>query len=422
MSFPDAGLADWLALLETRHPKSIELGLDRVGRVRDALGLQPGFPIITVGGTNGKGSTCACLHAILGAAGYRVGLYTSPHLLRYNERVRIGADMADDTAIVASLEAVEAARDGVPLTYFEHATLAAMWLFCREAVDVVVLEVGLGGRLDAVNLFDADCAVVTAVDLDHMDYLGTDRDSIGFEKAGIYRAGRPAICTDRNPPARLLAHARDIKAQLQCLGEDISIDLSEHSWLCRVGSTVFPALPLPALRGRYQLDNAAGALAVLHAVREQLPVPMQAVRAGLATASQPGRFQVLGQAPLRILDVAHNPHAARALAENLRGLPPTGKVHAVLAMLADKDIQGVVTALRGQVDAWHVASLPVPRGAPAAMLAAQLAELGEAASVHPDVASAWQVACQESGPADTIIAFGSFYTVADILDIYRNDG
>jgi dihydrofolate synthase/folylpolyglutamate synthase len=422
VSASGAGLAAWLARLETRHPKRIELGLDRVGQVWAHLGLVPAFPILTVAGTNGKGSTCAYLHAILSAAGYRVGLYTSPHLRRYNERVRIGAEEASDAAIVESLAAVEAARRDVPLTYFEHATLAAMWLFCRAGIDAAVLEVGLGGRLDAVNLFDADCAVVTAVDLDHMDYLGPDREAIGLEKAGIFRSGRPAVCSDPRPPASLVAQAGSIGADLSRLGRDIRVEASGATWLCRVGAAVFPALPLPGLHGRYQLDNAAGALAALHALRQRLPVPIAAIRTGLATARQPGRFQVIGREPLRILDVAHNPHAARALASNLAELPPNGRVIAVLAMLADKDIAGVVAALGERVAAWRLAPLRVPRGATAEALAGHLAAAGGEVRLYPDVASAWLAACQEAGPADTILAFGSFYTVAEILGLQRDDG
>jgi len=416
------GLADWLARLESRHPKSIELGLDRVGQVRDALGLQPGFPIITVAGTNGKGSTCAYLNAILTAAGYRVGLYTSPHLLRYNERVRIGDMAATDADIVRGLEAVEAARGEVPLTYFEHATLAAVWQFCRAGVEVAVLEVGLGGRLDAVNLFDAACGIITAIGIDHQDYLGPDRESIGFEKAGILRGGRPAICSDRDPPASLLDHAARIGAGLLLLGRDFQVEASDDAWLWRSGDTALPALPRPAMPGRYQLDNAAAAIAALQSLRDRLPVPLKAMRMGLASARQPGRFQVVGRQPLRILDVAHNPQAAAALAGNLAELPPTGRTLAVLAMLADKDIAGVVAAVAPHVDAWHVAPLGGPRGAGVEMLASSLMAAGQAARAHPDVATAWRAACQEAGPADTIVAFGSFYTVADILELHSNDG
>jgi len=403
-----------------------------VRAVAARLALQPEFAIVTVAGTNGKGSTCAFLEAMLAAAGYCVGLYTSPHLVHFNERIRIGGTMASDTEISAALAAVEAARDAVSLTYFEHATLAAMWLFCRAPVDVAVLEVGLGGRLDAVNLFDADCAVVTSIDLDHQAYLGEDRESIGFEKAGIFRARRPAICADRDPPASLRGQAAAVGAAWQCLGRDFYAEAATDAatWTWRDRATVLPALPRSAMPGAYQYDNAAAAIAALVALRVRLPVPLAAMRAGLAQARQPGRFQVIGWAPLRILDVAHNPHAARALAANLADLPPTGRRFAVLGMYADKDRAGVIAALHGRIDVWHLASLPGPRGASAAELAGEFAahpvEACDSAAhtihLHDDVASAWRAACQEAGGADTILAFGSFHTVADILRLNGNDG
>lgn len=408
-------LPAWLARLEARHPKTIELGLERVGQVWRRLGGTPAFPIVTVGGTNGKGSVCAYLEAILGAAGYKVGRYTSPHLVRFNERIRVAGQEAADADIVAALAAVEAVRGEVSLTYFEHTTLAALWLFQREGVEAAVLEVGLGGRLDAVNLFDADCAVVTPVDLDHMDYLGPDREAIGFEKAGIFRPGRPAVCADPEPPASLLRHAEAIGARLLRLGRDILVEAGAADWLCRVDGRVYPALPRPAMPGRHQLANAAAAIAALDVLRERLPVAMAALRAGLAGARMPGRFQVVGLTPLRILDVGHNPHAARALAANLADLPPGGRRLAVLAMLADKDADGVIAPLAGTVDHWYVAGLAGPRGRPAADLAARLAARGLAHTACPDVAAAWRAACQAAGPADTITAFGSFHTVAEVM-------
>lgn len=421
MTMP-ARLADWLGLLESRHAQSIQLGLERVARVWRAMQTPVQVPVLTVGGTNGKGSTCAYLEAMLTAAGYRVGLYTSPHLLRYNERVRIAGVEATDAAIVASLAAVEEARGEVPLTYFEHATLAALWLFARESVEVLVLEVGLGGRLDAVNLLDADCAMVTSVDLDHQDYLGDDRESIGLEKAGIYRSGRPALCGEPRPPASLLAHAEAIGAPILCLGRDYRVEMGEGGWHCRVADSLYPALPRPVMPGEHQLHNAATAIAALWSVRQRLPVSIQAIRAGLVAARQPGRFQVIGLSPLRVLDVAHNPHAARALAASLAQLPAGGRVRAVFAMLRDKDVEGVLDALAGQVHVWYLAPTVGPRGLPVEALAAHLRARGLAAQCHPDVVAAWRAACQEAGPADTIAAFGSFYTVADILSLHRNDG
>lgn len=409
------GLPLWLARLEARHPRPIELGLERIGQVWAKLGRRPDFPIITVGGTNGKGSTCAFLEAMLSEAGYSVGLYTSPHLRHYNERLRIGRARVAEAAIVASLEAVEAARGDVPLTYFEQATLAAMWQLCAAEIDVAVLEVGLGGRLDAVNLFDADCAVVTSVDLDHMDYLGHDREAIGFEKAGIYRAGQPAICTDPVPPQSLLRHAGSIGAALLLLERNIRVERGVADWTCRIGDTVYPALPWPALHGDFQLLNGAAAIAALHAMRQRLPVPMRAIRLGLTRPSLAGRFHVIGRDPLRILDVAHNPQAARALASNLAILPRGGVRRAVFAMLRDKDMAGVIAALRQHVDVWYLAGLAGPRGTTADDLAACLEKAGIAGRRFDDVVQAWAAACQDAAPADTIIAFGSFHTVADVM-------
>ncbi len=412
-------LADWLAHLEARNAAAIVLGLERVREVADRLALHPVFPLITVAGTNGKGSVCAYLETMLEAAGYRVGCYTSPHLLRYNERVRVAGDEASDADLCRALAAVEAARGDTALTYFEQGTLAALWLFREAGVDVAVLEVGLGGRLDAVNLWDAAAAVVTSVDLDHQAFLGDTRELIGFEKAGIYRGGRPAICGDANPPASLLDHAAAIGADLLRLGPDIRVEVGENGWACRVREAVFPALPRPAMPGLHQLGNAACAIAALYTLRERLPVPMQSIRAGIAAARQPGRFQVVGQAPLRILDVAHNPHAARALAANLAGSvansAPTGNIHAVFAMLADKDVDGVIDSLAPRIAYWHVAGLSGPRGLSGAALGEHLAACSLKYQVHADVASAWQAACRLAGPADTIAAFGSFHTVAEVM-------
>ncbi len=404
------------------------LGLDRVALVRDRLGLRPMFPIISVGGTNGKGSVCAYLEAVLTAANYRVGCYSSPHLLRYNERVHLAGREATDAELCEALDAVEnarceAAREPVPLTYFEQGTLAAMWLFQRAGLDAVVLEIGLGGRLDAVNAWDADCAVVTSVDLDHQQFLGETREAIGFEKAGIFRAGRPAICGDADPPASLLAHVGAIGAQLLRVGEDIRVEFGDVGWTCRLGENVFPAspprdfpaLPSLAMPGRHQYTNAACAVAALWSLRARLPVSMNALRAGLAAARQPGRFQVVGQQPLKILDVAHNPHAARALAANLAELPSGGRIIAVCAMLADKDVASVLQVLQSHIHYWHGAGLAVPRGLDLAGLARFLQAAGCAFSSHDSVREAWRGACLQAGPADTIVVFGSFHTVAEVM-------
>jgi len=411
-------LAGWLARLEQLHPSTIELGLDRVRRVKDALGLAPAFPLIVVGGTNGKGSTCAFLEAILGAAGYKTGLYTSPHLLRYNERVRIAGAEVNDADLVAAFEKIDAARGDTSLTYFEFGTLGAMLQFIDAGVEVAILEIGLGGRLDAVNVFDADAAIVTSVDLDHMDYLGDTRELIGFEKAGIYRAGHPAICADPAPPASLLEHARHIGADLRCLDQDFSAQREEDHWIFRGRETCWPALPLPAMAGAYQLRNAAGALAVLEAVRDRLPVSEAAIRQGLVAARVRGRFQRIASAPDVILDVAHNPEAARALAATLHEQPAAGRTLAVVGMLADKDAAGVFAALSGEIDAWWACTPKSPRAQDATALAAILRTLVNRApiSVQPDVNTALTEARGAAREGDRILVFGSFHTVAAVLD------
>lgn len=414
-------LGDWLARLETRHHKTIDLGLERVAEVRDRLGIALTCPVILVGGTNGKGSVSAFLHTMLSQAGYRTGLYTSPHLLHFNERIRIADAHVKDADLVEAMEAVEAVRQSTPLSYFEHTTLAALWLFQRARLDALVLEVGLGGRLDAVNCVEPDCAVVASVDLDHQDYLGTDREQIGREKAGIFRSGTPAVCTDPNPPQSLLAHACDISAHLLRLGDEIEVRSHGGAWECRVADRMFVALPMPALRGRHQLNNAAAAIAALWSLRARLPVPMAAIRSGLALTTLPGRFQAIGQSPLRLLDVAHNPHAARALAASLADIPPTGRVVAVFGMLADKAIEEVVAILHPHIQFWHVAPLNSPRAADVSRLTAALGSLGCGYRRHDDIAEAWRVACQEAGSADTIIAFGSFHTVAEIMASLENN-
>jgi dihydrofolate synthase / folylpolyglutamate synthase len=414
VSLPD-GLPAWLALLESRHPRTVDLGLERVAEVRDRLDLHPVWPLLTVGGTNGKGSACAYLEAALQAAGYRTGCYTSPHLLHYNERVRVDGAEVPDEVLVSAFSAVESARRDTPLTYFEHGTLAAVWLFARAGIDAAVLEVGLGGRLDAVNAFDPDCAVITTVDLDHQDYLGDTREAIGYEKAGIMRPRRPCICTDPSPPASLEAHAGAIGARLLRLGHEIGIETGPDGWLCRIGERVYPALPPPAMAGRYQYDNAAAAVAALHVLRERLPVPVQALRSGIARARCPGRFQLLPGAPRIVLDVAHNPQAARALAQNLVALAGPSRVFAVFSMLSDKDVRSVVQIMAPHVHRWHVAGLPGPRGHTGGELAAILAEFDVAPREQKDVANALRAACAEAGPTDIISVFGSFYTVAEAM-------
>jgi dihydrofolate synthase/folylpolyglutamate synthase len=411
-------LQAWLARLEQLHPSAIELGLERARRVWQAMALVPRFPIVIVGGTNGKGSTCAILDAIFRAAGYRTGLYTSPHLLRYNERVRVDGREASDAELVTAFAQVDAARGDTTLTYFEFGTLGAMAQFVAAAVDVAILEVGLGGRLDAVNLFDADVALVTGVDLDHQDYLGPTREAIGLEKAGIYRAGRPAICADPAPPASLVAHACDMGADLRMLGQEFSYDTAGTGWTWHGDGLVWRHLPKPALAGGFQLRNAAAALAAAAALRGRLPVAAAAIDAGLRTATAPGRFQRIASAPETIVDVAHNPEAARALARTLREQPARGRLFAVLGMLADKDADGVVAALAEAVDRWWVCTPDSSRALSAAALAQTVRSHAPAAAVNVEPAPrrALATARGEAREDDRIVVFGSFYTVAAVLD------
>jgi dihydrofolate synthase/folylpolyglutamate synthase len=410
-------LDDWLRHVERQHPQAIALGLDRVEAVRRRMGLAFGCPVFVVGGTNGKGSTCAMLESILRAAGYRTGLYSSPHLLRYNERVRLSGTEADDEALAAGFAAVEAARGEVPLTYFEFGTLAAAWLFAREKPDALVLEVGLGGRLDAVNAFDADCAVLTSIGIDHVDYLGGTREAIGREKAGIFRPGRPAIVADPQPPQSVLEAAAAAGARLILIGRDFRCRAGGAQWVFESPEGRRMTLAHPALRGAMQLRNAGAALAALEALRERLPVAMQDVRRGLAEVSLPGRFQVLPGRPQVVLDVAHNPEAAGVLAANLGASGFAPETIAVLGMLRDKDIEGVLRAMAGRITRWHLATLGGPRGADAEALERALRNAGaaEPASRHPSVAAALDAARGEAGEGDKIVVFGSFLTVAEAM-------
>ncbi len=432
--FPVNSLADWLAHLEALHPKGqagIVLGLERVARVKAALRQTQRCPLIVVGGTNGKGSTCAYLEAIYACAGYRVGCYTSPHLLEYNERVRVDRAPVDDQTLCAAFARVEDARQAagaVALTYFEFGTLAAWEVFAAREVEVLILEVGLGGRLDAVNVYDADCAVVTGIALDHTDWLGDTREAIGFEKAGIYRRGKPAICADPEPPQSLLDHAEAIGADLQLFGRDFgaSADAAQWTFWARDGLRR-SALPQPALRGACQLRNAAAALAAVESLAGRLPVPASAVRRGLVEIDLPGRFQILPRAPgspTIILDVAHNPQAVAVLAANLAALGSGARTIAVAGMLADKDIAGALSELKGRIDFWLLAGLDTPRGAPAAALAAIVAEheLGGSVECFASPAQACACAAKRAGEDDRILVFGSFLTVAAAMRAMKSAG
>ena len=400
------------------------MGLDRVGEVKKRMGLQPQCPVVVVAGTNGKGSVCAYLSQIYTQAGFKVGTLTSPHLLRYNERIAVNTRPVEDAAIVASFERIEAARAGISLTYFEFNTLAAVDIFIREKVDVMVLEVGLGGRLDAVNVFDADCAVVTSVDLDHQAFLGDTVEQVAFEKAGVFRSGKPAICGQTPPPESLRRHAGEIGAELLLIKRDFDFSTLENvQWSYRYhpqnsdGRTRNRnALPFPALRGAYQLSNAACALTVLECLGDRLPVDIAAIKRGLLLVENPGRFQVLPGRPLTVLDVDHNPHAARALRRSLINLMFAEKRTAVFSILADKDIDGVLDIVKDQFDEWHIAPLDVPRGMTAEALVRKLSEHGiENVKVFENIEKAYRAALEKAGENDRIVVFGSFHTVAAVM-------
>jgi dihydrofolate synthase/folylpolyglutamate synthase len=417
-------LPDWLALLESRHAEAhINMGLDRVRKVKEAMGLKFDCPVIMVAGTNGKGSTCSMLESILLRAGYKVGLYIKPHFLDFNERARIKGELASDQALIDAFNAVEAARGDVPLTYFEFTTLAIMHLLAGAGLDVAILEVGLGGRLDAVNVIDADVAIVTSVDIDHTDFLGTTREEIGFEKAGIFRPGKPAICSDPVPPASLVAHAEAIKADLWLLGRDFNYSGDKQQWNYGGRSQRRNSLAYPSLRGANQLLNASAALAALEVLRLELPVGAQEVRTGLVTVELPGRFQVLPGRPTVILDVAHNPHAASALAQNLGNMGFHPYTYAVFGVMQDKDIAGVIGPMAQFVDHWCIAELPSPRSAHTGEVAATIAGLapedgkpGERSITEfSDPAKAFENAISRAGENDRIVVFGSFYTVAGVM-------
>lgn len=436
MSSTVTELDAWLTRIEAQHGRvgavtAIDLSaesLTRVRRVADALAIGFTCPTIIVGGTNGKGSTCAMLASMLRAGGFRVGRYNSPHLLHFNERAAIDGQLANDEALIECFEAVERVRGTTPLTYFEFTTLAVLHLFARAQLDAVVLEVGLGGRLDAVNIIDADCAIVTSIDLDHMDYLGPTREHIGFEKAHIYRLGRPAICCDPQPPRSVAEVAQTMGADLWQFGRDFNYQALSYGngpsaramqqWSYAGRNVRRASLPYPALRGANQLLNACGALAALEALGDRLPLSQQAVRQGLLTAEIPARFQVLPGRPTVILDVAHNPHAAAVLAQNLdsQGYFPT--THAVLGMLRDKDAPGVVQRLAERIDVWHLAPTWGERGQDAQALAQRVrAHLPASAvvKIYDSVADAYAAALSAATPEDRIAVFGSFALVADVM-------
>jgi len=416
-------LNDWLAYCEQLHPIAIDMTLERVRTVAQRMAIGMKCPVITVAGTNGKGSTCAMLEAILLQAGYRIGVYTSPHLVHFEERLRLNGEAVDAAELIASFANVERARcqndEAVSLTYFEFSTLAILDVMRHHPLDVVVLEVGLGGRLDAVNIIEPDCAIITSVDLDHMALLGNDREAIGYEKAGIMRTGKPVIVSDPVPPQSVLDRALEVGADLWRVGQDFNVSGDKQQWAWAGRGRRYAGMAYPSLRGANQLVNAAGVLAALTALREQLPVTAQAVRSGLLSAELPGRFQIVPGQPTLVLDVAHNPHAVAALTANLDAMGFFPTTHAVFGAMADKDLAAMLARIGPIIDKWYFTDLPTPRALSGDQLLAQWqaqnTRKNTTANVYADPESALQAALAGADPADRIVVFGSFYTVGGVL-------
>jgi dihydrofolate synthase/folylpolyglutamate synthase len=417
-------LAEWLAHCERLHPKQIDMTLSRTKTLIERLGLKFTMPVISVAGTNGKGSTCAMLEAMVLAAGYKVGAYIKPHLVHFEERCRLNGVMVTADDLIPHFEAVESARGDIALTYFEFTTLVIMRTLATAPVDLVILEVGLGGRLDAVNAVDADVSVITSIDIDHVEYLGPDRESIGREKAHIARKGRPLIVGDPLPPQSIIDYATQIGADLWLCGRDFNYSGDRQQWAWSGRGKRWNSLGYPSLRGANQLLNASGALAALETLRDRLPMTAQAVRLGLASIDLPGRFQIIPGTPALVLDVAHNPHSVAALALNLDQMGFFKRTFAVFGAMHDKDLAGALGKIAHLVDDWMLTDLPLPRAAKATELAEavwQLTATAPSASPKPRVstftspAQALAAALAQADPADRIVVFGSFYTVGGVL-------
>ena len=412
-------LSEWLAHCEQLHPQAIDMGLDRVRQVAQRMNLRLTMPVITVAGTNGKGSTCALLEAVYLQAGYKTGVYTSPHLVHFEERCRLVGESPQAEVFASAFECVESARHDTSLTYFEFSTLAILKMMSDAELDVVILEVGLGGRLDAVNIIDPDCAIITSIDLDHTALLGTDRDSIGLEKAGIMRAGQPVVISDPMPPESVVKQAQALGADAWLLGKDFNFSGDQLQWSWAGRGRRYSGLAYPALRGANQLLNASGVLAALEVMRPQLPVTAQAIRNGLAMVELTGRFQIVPGEPVLVLDVAHNPHSVAALAANLDAMGFYPTTHAVFGAMADKDLESMLKKLLPLVDAWYFTDLPLPRASTAQQLATDWAALNTRkdvrSSVHETPQKALDAAILAADPTDRILVFGSFYTVGGVL-------
>jgi dihydrofolate synthase/folylpolyglutamate synthase len=423
MNTQNTTLSDWLAHCEQLHPTAIDMGLERVKTVADRMGIGFDCPVITVAGTNGKGSTCVMLEAILLQAGYKTGVYTSPHLVNFEERLRLNGESVNATELVASFACAESARGQnyaeISLTYFEFSTLAILDVMRRNPLDVVILEVGLGGRLDAVNIIEPDCAIITSIDLDHMALLGPDREAIGYEKAGIMRTGKPVVVSDPMPPQSVLDRALEVDADLWQVGVDFNVSGDKQQWGWAGRGRRYSGLAYPMLRGANQLVNAAGVLAALTALRERLPITAQAVRVGFSMVDLPGRFQIVPGQPTLVLDVAHNPHAVAALTANLDAMGFFPTTHAVFGAMADKDISLMLARINPLIDKWYFTDLPNARAAKAVDLMEQWQGVntrqGVSASLHTGPELALQAALSGADPADRIVVFGSFFTVGGIL-------
>jgi dihydrofolate synthase/folylpolyglutamate synthase len=413
-------IAEWLGWQQNLNPRGIDLGLERCLPLARSLGLQPlPFPLISVAGTNGKGSCVAMLEAALSAAGYRVGAYTSPHLVSFNETVRVGGEAVGDRTLLQAFEAVADARGEVMLTWFEFRTLAAARILRDADLDLAILEVGLGGRLDAVNMFDADLALVTSIGVDHVDWLGESRDQIGREKAGICRKGRPVVCAEPEPPKGFLDAVTRAGALLYRVGIDYEFERREKDWRWLGPEAKSLTLPEPGIAGDCQIGNAAAALMALHLIEQRFPVDLSAMREGLERCRLCGRQQVVLETPQLWLDVAHNGQAAEALAASLRQRPCRGKTRAVFAIYADKDIAAVAGAVKDCIQHWYLAGLAPPRGAPAVQTANALeaVDISTGVSIHPDPRAALAAAKKHSAPNDRIVVFGSFETVRNVLEL-----
>ena len=413
-------LQEWLDWQETLHSQKIELGLERISEVANEMGVaNPTYVTIIVAGTNGKGSIVTTLESIFHQAGYRVGAYTSPHLLHYNERIRVDHQNANDDELCKAFEKVDSSRGDTSLSYFEFGTLAAMEIFNKSKLDVAIYEVGLGGRLDAVNILDGDVAIVSSIGIDHVQWLGSTRELIGHEKAGVFRAKQPAICGDSEPPNSLIEYAEKVGTDLYLINEHYSYEQKNDVWSFKSENINWDGLPMPSLYGKTQVGNAATALMGLIHVDKKLPVTRESVDRGLANISLPGRFQRI-QGPCEIiLDVAHNLDSAEVLVDNLKQLKPVSKTIAVFAVLADKDVCGIIECVGGMFDEWHISQLDSERALDKENLRKQLDNCCHDCVIytHNSISEAYDVAKKSVDEAMRIVVFGSFLTVAEVLSL-----